>query len=474
MKFAPRLGCYVMCLLFLCGCTASQGPEPLPLQSAPPMTMAGEVAPPDRWWTAFRDAPLNGHVARALDENFTLVSAWERVRAGRALARREASELYPQVDGVGSAELSDTITESGRTEERWELGLRVSYEVDLWGRIDSRVEAERLRATATHSDYRAAALSVSTAVAQTWYQLAEARLQLALIGEQVDTNADVLELLRVRFRAGQIRGADVLRQRQLLEATREQLIVLGARADVLRHQLAVLTGQPPQGVEGLDFADASLPALPPMPKTGIASDLVLRRPDVRSALRRLRAADRDVASAVSDQYPRINLSASLVSAAEHPERLFKDWLASIAGQIVAPLIDGGRRRAEVERADAVRRQLLAEYGQAVLVAFREVEDALAQERRQIDRIRSFKQQLELAKQTSDQLRTQYLKGLVEYIDVLTALRAEQQLQRDILTGRRVLLGFRIALYRALAGGFETDREFIAVETIPSEIPAHTE
>jgi outer membrane protein TolC len=199
-----------------------------------------------------------------------------------------------------------------------------------------------------------------------------------------------------------------------------------------------------------------LPALPPLPVTGIPAELLNRRPDVQRDFLAVLAADRDLASAISDQYPRISLTGSVTTAAEKPENLFREWIASIAGQIVAPLFDGGQRRAEVDRTSAVAQQRIADYERTVLIAYREVEDALARERYLHERIASLNIQLELARQSSIQLREQYVFfGETDYLDVLSAITEEQRLQRAALSARLELVLARIALYVALAGDIES-------------------
>jgi outer membrane protein TolC len=170
------------------------------------------------------------------------------------------------------------------------------------------------------------------------------------------------------------------------------------------------------------------------------------------------AANQELAVAITNQYPRLTLDAGLTTEGETSADLFDNWLRTLAGNLVGPIVDAGRRSAEADRAEAVLREQIAEYGQEVLTAFREVEDALVRERQQRRRIASLQQQVELAEQTVEQLQLEYLNGVSDYIDVLTALTEEQQLRRDLLTARRALVEFRVALYRALAGGFETPRE----------------
>ncbi len=443
-----------VCALALACAHAPPRPE-LPLQAPPPFSASGSATQGAEWWTEFHDADLNERIEGALESNFSLLGAWERLSEARAIVRVERAALFPQVDGTAGAGVRDGSDVDDETE--LSLGLGASYEVDLWGRVRASVDAERLRAAATAADYRAAAITLTGEVASAWYQLAEARSQITLIGSQIETNETVLDVLEKRFAVGQSGSADVLRQRQLVEATREQLVVARARLEVLEHLLAVLEGRPPQG-SGMVAQPDGLPRVPEVPATGLPSELLARRPDVQAALLRIEAADQDVAEAVRDQYPRIDLVAAVSTTAENPSGLFDRWLASLAAQLVAPLYDGGRRRAEVERQAAARRGLLAEYGQVTLTAFQEVEDALVQERYQVERIARLEAQLTLAESTYEQLRTQYLNGSADFIDTLTSLREGQQLERDVLSARLDRVLFRISLYRALAGGFPTPME----------------
>jgi NodT family efflux transporter outer membrane factor (OMF) lipoprotein len=432
------------------GCAHEVAGLKLPLQDAPPFSASGEAIAPNRWWAAFDDSALDRQIDRSLDGSFTLAAALQRLRAAQALVRREASDLFPDVNGIADAE--GVFLSDGPEASLFALGLGASYEVDLWGRIESHVEAEQFRASATAADYYVVALTLSAEIARTWYALIEARAQLDLLDEQIKTNETGLELQEARFGLGQIRSADVLRQRQLVVATREQTLIVKSQIEVLEHRLAVLQGRPPQRASYV--TGANLPPLPPLPDTGLPSELLMRRPDVFRDFLAIWAADRDLASAVSDQYPRVSLSGSVTTAAESPENLFSEWIAVTAAQLIAPLIDGGQRRAEVARNASVLRLRIAEYSDTVLNAFREVEDALAREEYQLMRIENLNAQVKLARQASAQLREQYLIGETEYLDVLTAITQEQRLQRETLSARLELVLNRIALYLALAGDFE--------------------
>ncbi|MCF8303227.1 MAG: TolC family protein [Bacteroidales bacterium] len=454
-------GVFIVMLVFLftmmVGCSPKTKTSTLPLDSTQSFSYSGTAEVPDRWWTVFDDQRLNDLVDTAFSANFNLKTAWQRLKAAQAVVRRENANLFPAVDASARSEMSRSIYEFADNNS-FRLGLSAEYEVDLWGRINSRVEAEQYRANTTYTDYQTAALSLSAEIVRTWYQLSEARHQLDIVVKQIETNEKVLSLIKERFGSGQVRSVDIMRQRQLLEATREQRSYAEARVKTLEHQLAVLLGKPPQ--QTLEFAHDSLPQLPPLPETGIPVELIRRRPDVQSAYNLLKAADRDLAAAISDQYPRLSLSASVSTAAQNADNLFRDWAYSVAGNLLAPLIYGGRLSAEVDRNQAVKKQQLYQYGQAVLSAFREVEDALVREKKQRESLQSLKKQLALSRKAYEQLRVEYFNGIADYLDVLTALDEEQQLQRNVLSARLALLEYRIALYRALAGGFPTNRETV--------------
>jgi outer membrane protein TolC len=165
-----------------------------------------------------------------------------------------------------------------------------------------------------------------------------------------------------------------------------------------------------------------------------------------------------MAYAVRSKFPIISLDATGSFNSSEVSNLFENWTYSLAGNLVAPLIYGKRLSAEVDRAEAVKNQRLFEYGQAVLTAFEEVENALLQEKKQLERLEVLERRIELSNKTSRQLRIEFLNGLSPYLDVLLALDEQQQLEREIIEAQQVLLEIRIGLYRALAGAFDIQRE----------------
>ena len=441
----------------------------------------------DRWWQAFDDPALNGLINQALSNNFTLASAYARVQQAEATVASQRSGLFPTLTGRasesvthreqggnsgGGLNLGDllgsgaagggagndsalrNLTLGSSDNSDWttsrRLGLSASYEIDLFGRIRNGLEAAKLSRQSLQSALQSAAVTLAGNIASQWYSYQELDARVALLKSQIDTNQNVLDLTTFSFNNGQAAAADVLRQRQTVEASQAQLAQARAQAAVARHALAVLVGvssstfDPPAG---------KLVALPPLPATGVPSTLLMRRPDVRQQYYTLASDNRQVAVALANRYPQLSLSADY-SGVAHPSAMFADWILQLGAQITQPIFDGGERRAAIRQAQAVVDEDVADYQQTLLEALQEVDDALVNERQQTRYLQRLNKQLDISKDVVANLRLRYLRGATSYLDVLDALLNRQQLQVDQLTGKRQLLDYRINLYRALAGSID--------------------
>ncbi len=438
-------------VLFTPSCSRQVQVSTINIDTLETFSRSGTEVLKNRWWTSFNDPEINQLVDTALSSNFSLGSAWYRLQAARAVVDRESASLFPDLEAYAQGEIREPESYFFQN-ETVELGLSASYEIDLWGRLRSGIEAEKYRAEASLFDYQAAAITLSAEVVRTRYQLAAIRKQARLLQQQLEVNKKMLSLMKDRLASGLLRAVDVLRQEQLYEATRQQLFDAEMQMQVLKHQLAVLCGYPPQRQTVSDTL--SLPELPELPQTGLPAELLQRRPDVISAFNLLKATDRDLASAISNQYPRFSISASLATTAANPQNLFETWIRTFTAGIMAPLFYGGRLSAEVDRAQAVKYQYLYDYSQTVLLALKEVENALIREQKHKQQLESLEDQLALARKSYQQLRLEYFNGMSNYLDVLTSLEDLQRLQRQLISGRLVLVEYRVALYRALAGSYE--------------------
>ncbi|TNF26234.1 MAG: efflux transporter outer membrane subunit [Deltaproteobacteria bacterium] len=419
------------------------------------------IETPDRWWRAFGDSQLDGLVETALDGNLDLRRAWARLAQAQAIARGAASASWPQITADAGFTRQRSVFNIGgavgtlsNTMSVWTLGLGARYEVDLWRKIASTEDATALEVRATREDLETVAMTISGRVTELWLGIVGERAGLALLDEQKAVAQQFLDLVQARFGQGLASALEVYQQRQQLAALEAQRPLVAGRIATYENQLAVLLGGAPGGAP--EIARATLPPPPPAPTAPIPADVLGRRPDVRSAQLRVVAADYRVGAAIADRYPSLALTGRVGFQAPDLADFIDSWIWSLAASLTAPLFDGGRRAAEVDRTRAAMEDLLLGYGQVVLQALLDVEGALVNEARQRDNLALQDDQLDLARKTLNEAQVRYANGLVDYLNVLTALRAVQQLEQSKLAAERQLLGYRVQLYRALGGAWTRD------------------
>jgi outer membrane protein TolC len=247
---------------------------------------------------------------------------------------------------------------------------------------------------------------------------------------------------------------DVLQQRQVVEEIRSQIPLVQAEEALLTNELAVLLGRYPGA--GIGITRAEIPVPDALPPSGIPADLLALRPDVRAAGLRLSAADWRVSAARANRLPAVRLTGLGAYGADDFDRLFDNWILQLAGDLTAPLFDGGRRRAEVDLQRALADESLWAYRSTVYNAVKEVEDALSSEHYRREHIRILETRLTTADRALAQAVERYRRGLSDYLPVLTQILAYQGLERDIVLQRTRLLIDRIGLYRALGGRWTDD------------------
>ncbi len=382
----------------------------------------------DRWWRSFGSAELNRTIVSALDENLTLAQGAARIREARAIERKTATAPLPAIDVGASASHREPAKNEGPRNYSGQLAL--AWEVDLWGRLSSRTNAARFEAEAIQADLEALRLLVSANVARAYYDCVQQQLLINLLEDQLETNQTLLELTALRF--DQVNGAaiDVVQQRRQLETTREQMAVALADLRVAENRLDVLSGQSPDGEDRVQRHE--FPKSVPLPDAGVPANLLVWRPNLRSLRDELVARDYEVAEAIADRLPRVGIGAALGYS---EGAISGDAIRSAVLNAVAPLIDWGQRKAEVEARTAAFDQQLLKFTEAYLIAIEEVENALYRERRQLERIESLRKQRDLAEQQLAESRNRYANGLTDYLPVLDAVQSLQRAQRDLLTQR---------------------------------------
>ncbi len=423
---------------------------------------AGTLDTANRWWLVFNDPQLNALVETTVTNNLDIRRAWARLSQARAIARQSGAAAFPQVEaslGLGVSQavnpLKDVPGEDHFTHVgSYGLSIGVGYEVDLWGRVSSVKNAASYDIAAARQDVSALALVMASQAVEAWMSIAEAKAQLDLIAAQKALNETYLKLLEERFKYGQADSVSIFQQRQALARSTAQVPLIRSRITLLKYQLAVIQGRP----AGTFSAEptAALPELPAPPATGLPAEVLKNRPDVRAAQTRIVAADYRVGAAIADQYPALRLSGSTGLQSTDIAEFITSWIWNLLGNLVAPLFDGGRRAAEVERTKAVVTDLVHAYGNTILTALKEVEDALVQEAHQRQYLTRLRTQDGLAAATLREARVRYLEGGGDYLSVLTALASKQSVELKLLAAERALITYRVALYRALGGSWPSE------------------
>jgi outer membrane protein, multidrug efflux system len=458
---SQSLGCIAVLSAFaaLGGCASGSGREAAPSMTAPaaPSSYAGLAADlpaaAPSWVTAMSVQGLDTLVVEAWRANPDLAETASRVEQSEALARQANAARRFQLDAGASASRSDTGIQTPAGNDRvgtTRLGadLSASWEVDLWGRLSDRSRAAELDLVAARADFEDARIALAGRVATSLVDLIEASTALKLAQTETDTRRRVLALTERRFAAGLVRTIDVRTARSALASSEASLADAERVEGLTRRGLEVLLGRYP--ATSISTADP-LPELNALTQPGSPQDLLQNRPDLRAAEARLRSAGLDVDAARKAMRPSLRLSASLSQDAEDLSDLFDVELlaARIAANLAAPLIDGGARRAEVERTEAARRGAAAAYVRATLVAWREVEDALAADTSLARREDAVKRAAVESRAAETLAIRQYGEGLSSIFEVLDAVNRRLDADRLEIAIRAQRLNNRINYHVAL-------------------------
>lgn len=410
------------------------------------------------WWKNFDSPELDALISKALSDNFTVNIAYARLKQARANLVKAGADQYPTLNILGSAKGTSSGSQAKvgadniySNVEHYSIGAAASYEVDLWGKIEARRSASEQQFFATQADLDAAAVSVSASVADTWVDILTTREEINILNKQIANNRQALEFQELRFSNGLAESVDVLQQRQILASSQSELPLLIAREQVLLNALSVLIGESP--LDKPNVAQAELPKLIALPRTGLPASLLNNRPDIRSAAHSLFSAEWSVAEARADRLPQITLSADAAYTSGVAAVLFNNWAASLAANLMQPVLDGGRRAAEVARTRAVVEQLSAQYSDTVSKGIQEVEDALVNEEQQRNYIVLIAAQRDATAKTLKDAELRYLQGQSGYLPLLQEVLNVQNLERKMIQQEAQLIKLRISLYRALGGSW---------------------
>ena len=474
LKSKLSAGAVLGALLVSSGCMVGPNyrrpPAPVaPLFKEKPPEGWKEAQPSDaalkgKWWEIYNDPKLNELEEQVSISNQNVLQAEAQYRAARASVQIARSALFPTLtagptigvsQGSGGVSSNQVAAAEG-IHTTYQIPFDVSYQVDLWGSIRRNVRANAVTAQATEAQLENIKLTYQADLAQDYFQLHGTDGDIALLQSTVDSYSGFLKLTQARHDSGIASGADVAQAQTQLDSAKEQLIDFGVARTQYEHAIAILIGKPPAE---LTIASETLKREPPQVPVAFPSTLLERRPDIATSERQMATLNEQIGIAEAAYYPSLTLSGGAGLASSSFVSLFtwagRFWTA--AGTLSETLYDAGKRRAQVNLAEANYDAAMAAYRQTVLTAFQQVEDNLSALRILEQETGATTETVQAAQTALDITVAQYKAGTATYLQVetqQTALFAEQEALVNLLTRRMVA---SVLLVQALGGGWDTSQ-----------------
>jgi outer membrane protein, multidrug efflux system len=420
--------------------------------------------PKGEWWQIYADAELNDYEQQLLKANQTLEAVRDQVNRARALARVTSAGYFPTFNANPSAYRSrysanrpQLVTSTGPlTQSAYEIPFLLNYEPDLFGAVRRNLEASNASLQSTAADLYNARLVLTAELAADYFSLRELDTETQVVQESIGIQRKGLQLVENRHAGGVASGLDLAQQQTLLDSTVTQLYLVQQQRAQYEHAIAVLTGN---AASTFNVPVRPLKTEAPAVPLGVPSDLLERRPDVASAERQMAYENALVGVATAAFYPQLTISGSggfqstsLTNLITAPSAI---W--SLGADILQPIFQGGRNRANLAATKAAYDGTVANYRESVLTAFQQVEDGLSGLNALSQASTSQNAAVEDAQRALQLATNRYSGGLTTYLDVITA-------QSALLTNQRTsvqLLGQQMVtsvyLVKALGGGWDASQ-----------------
>ncbi|WP_447894961.1 efflux transporter outer membrane subunit [Vreelandella sp. GE22] len=456
-------------LVYLCGlgmlltaCAATPSPNSPPPVELPGAFLAAtgqQVFVADTWWQDFQDEELNAFVRNALDDNPGLAQAIAQARIAEAQSRTDRADLFPQLSaGLDSARQRRPGGQGENITNTHNASLDISWEVDLWGRLSSIAAAGQADFLAASEQLRGMHQSLAAEVVSLYLDIVQARAQVALSEDTVEALEEFARQVENRANAGVVSPTDVTLAYANLSSARAGLQQRRENLARATRQLETSMGDYPAGQL---VTKSELPAVPPFPSAGVPAELLARRPDVRQAEWALQAADYRLAAAERSFLPALSLTGSAGSTGSELADLFSSgsFIWTIAGNIVQPVFQGGRLRAQADVAEGQRDEAFYGYVEVALTALSEVETALAVDDLLARRVEESEEAADYADEAVRVSFNRYIQGIEPFLNVLESYQSALDSRSAYITAQYDRLANRIDLHLALGGGFDAVSTF---------------
>lgn len=411
------------------------------------------------WWTLFASGPLNSLIHQAVKRNYALTSAKQTLAQAADAVKAESGSQLPQVSLDAAAgrqkygvSLFGPSNFSIPPFSYYQAGTSISWSADLFG--GGRRAIERQQALAKYQEHELDAIYIALTgdTATAALEIAAVRAEITAVKNMIAEDRKSLVLVQDSYAAGAATRVDILGMKSQLNADQAILPPLEQRLSVSRHALSIYLGKAPANwtPPDIDFNDLGLPNRIPV---SFPSDLVKTRPDILAAQANLHAASAAVGVATANQYPQLTLTANMMQEALTPAGIFSAagnaW--SLAAGLTAPIFDGGKLTAEKREAEHAYRASLAQYQQTIIVAFRQVADALTSLAHDDQAVAIRHNALGDASISLDLMHASYQAGSVGLLPVQNARHAWAKAQLDMIQARHQRFLDCVRLFVALGG-----------------------
>jgi len=414
------------------------------------------------WWELFQDPVLQDLIRISLEENQDLGIAISRIEEFRATLGITRADQFPSVDisATGAqARNSENVFPGGLvdgTVENYRVSADVFFELDLFGRLRRSTEAARAQLLAAEENRRGITISLVSSVASSYMILRDLDAQLQIARRTRDVREESLEIIQARFDKGTVPRLDV-NQAEIELAVAAAAVSAAERAVAqTENNLSILLGRNPGNIpRGLALEQQ---LSPPVVPAGLPSELLQRRPDVLASEAELAAQTARIGIAEAARWPSLRLTGSLGLESDDLSTLNDSgsdfWNAGI--NLLAPVFNAGRNKERVAAERARAEQAVFSYEQAVLRAFREVEDALVAARTDREEYAARQRQVAAARNAAVLSRARYNGGVTSYLEVLDTERSLFNAELSESQTLRLYFNAVIELYKALGGGWNPE------------------
>jgi len=447
-------------LLLASGCAVGphyKAPQPAEVKYHAEDANLETEAPFDaRWWKQFEDPVLDSLVDRTLRSNNSIRIARARLAESRAIFDERKLDRYPTVPVTASYQYSKEqipgFGDQRRTINTFTAGFDAFWEADLFGRVSHGIAAARAENQAFEADLHDVQVSVVAELARNYFELRGAQWRLGVAERSLTNQRETLRLTQLRRDAGVGEEQDVASAAARVAAIDSTIPSFEFDVSRAEYRLAVLTGTRP-GELNANLAPRDYPAIAKALPIGNPGELLQRRPDVRSAERRLAAATERQGVAVAGLFPQVSVSGFLGFLAGRGSLFFTGDSAawSVSPGLSWSAFDLGRARARVRGSNAATEETLAFYEETVLRALEETENALANYHAQQARLIKLNDQARESKRAADIARLRYREGVVDFLSLLDAERTQLQAEDAVAESEQEVYVAVIALYKALGG-----------------------